>query len=180
MRLLLALTLARMDEYETAREILHYLLELRTHDAKGVQLLDFVEKNLRSVAHGSRAGGACIAAAAASTEVLLERLKDIEGSVGVFAFNEDGALLGASKDQNNTFTFPEGDEAVRSMLQTCHNDVSRIGIGEFRSCLICGEGWQTIVRSFDNVEIVGFFEAYPHGEALEHEIDDVVCESALA
>lgn len=175
---LLAFTLARLDEYETAREILHYLLDLRPHDSKGIQLLDFIEINLRQQTRSGPASAAAVANA--DINIVVERISEIEGNVGIFAFNEGGALLGRSEGKNSTFIFPESDDAIRSMLTTCHNDVSRIGIGEFRSCLLCGEGWQAIVRSFNDFEIVAFFENYPHGEELEHEIDEVVQESALA
>ncbi len=69
--------------------------------------------------------------------------------------------------------------AIRAMIRTCRFDASRIGIGDLRSCMIYGEGWQVIIRAFESMQVAGFFKSYPHGEALEHEIDVIVREAQV-
>ena len=66
------------------------------------------------------------------------------------------------------------------MIRACHVDVQRIGLGNFRSCFVSGNASQVIVRCYDNLQIAAFFEGYPHGEALEDELDAIVQQSAVA
>ncbi len=179
--LLLGLTLARAGEYAAARDVTNLILEIEPDDIKASQLLDYVEQSLR------RASSAPAAiqteervVSDVDTDVLLERLQDIEGVVGLYLFDSEGNLATTFAKENQTFAFSDSHSPMDAMLKTCHLDVSRIGLGSFRSCLICGEGWQTIVRSFESVQVIGFFEQYPHGEALEQEIDDIVRASAVA
>ena len=109
----------------------------------------------------------------------VENLREIEGVVGLFLFDQEGNMLDRFVEENDVFSFEESDDPLRAMIRTCRSDASRIGIGDLRSCMIYGEGWQVIIRAFENMQVAGFFKSYPHGEALEQEIDVIVREAQL-
>lgn len=178
--LLLGLMLARTGNFPEARDLIEYLLELQPHDPRAEQLLGHIRHCLRQPAeraaeplqdHGP------LEKITPTIQAAMENLREIEGVVGLFLFDLDGRLLDRFTDENDVFSFTESDDPLRAMIRTCRFDAARIGIGELRSCMIYGEGWQVIIRSFESMQIAGFFKSYPHGEALEQEIDVIVREA---
>ncbi len=183
--LLLGLMLARTRDLELAQEIAHALLDAYPNDPKGIQLLGNIERALRE---DSRAGPDLAAPArpaddetaedaATIAESVIEQTQDIDGASGVFVFDAGCEFLNKAILAEDEFEFGSSNEAAQSMLRTCAKGASRIGIGDFESCRICGEGWQVLIRQSDQVGIVGFFDGYPHGEALEQEVDGVLQEA---
>ena len=175
--LLLALMLARTGDRKWAQKVAQFLLEVYPDDPKGTQLLGHIEQSLRQGTADS--GDDSFEGLAASINAAMDNLREIEGAVGLFLFDQDGNMLDCFSEENDVFSFSERDEPLRAMIKTCRFDASRIGIGDLRSCMIYGEGWQVIIRSFDSMQIAGFFKSYPHGEALEQEIDVIVREAQM-
>lgn len=178
--LLLALMLARTGNFQAAHDLTEYLLEVHPNDAKGRQLLGHIRHCLRQPSeqaavplkdHGP------LERITPNTQAAMENLREIEGVVGLFLFDKEGNMLDRFVEDNDVFSFSEDDDPLRAMIKTCRFDASRIGIGDLRSCMIYGEGWQVIIRAFETMQVAGFFKSYPHGEALEQEIDVIVGEA---
>ena len=181
--LLLSLMLARTGSFQGAHDLIEYMLEVHPGDPKGSQLLGHVNHCLRQPAERAVAplqDHAPLENITPNLQTAMENLREIEGVVALFLLDQDGNLLDRFVEENDVFNFEDGDDPLRAMVRTCRFDASRIGIGELRSCMIYGEGWQVIIRAFENMQVAGFFKSYPHGEALEQEIDVIVREAQEA
>lgn len=178
--LLLSLMLARTQNLAAAQDLTAYLLEVHPGDPKGKQLLAHIQHCLRQPAERAAKplqDHAPLETLTPNLQTAMENLREIEGVVALFLLDQEGKILDRFVENNDVFSFDDGDESLRAMVKTCRFDASRIGIGELRSCMIYGEGWQVIVRAFENMQVAGFFKSYPHGEALEQEIDVIVREA---
>lgn len=180
--LLLSLMLARTGNFQAAQDLTEYLLEVHAGDPRAGQLLHHIRHCLRQPAdqaaeplkdHGP------LESITPNIQAAMENLREIEGVVGLFLFDQEGNMLERFVEENDVFSFDERDDPIRAMIRTCRFDASRIGIGDLRSCMIYGEGWQVIIRAFESMQVAGFFKSYPHGEALEHEIDVIVREAQV-
>ena len=159
------------------------MLEVHPGDPKGTQLLGHIRHCLRQPAE--RATGPLkdhvpLESITPNLQSAMENLREIEGVVALFLLDQEGNMLDRFVEENDVFSFEDGDDPLRAMVRTCRFDASRIGIGELRSCMIYGEGWQVIIRAFESMQVAGFFKSYPHGEALEQEIDVIVREAQEA
>ncbi len=181
--LLLSLMLARTGNFQAAHELTEYLLELAPQDPKATQLLGHIRHCLRQPSEHAPEqlkDHRQLESITPNLQAAMENLREIEGVVGLFLLDQEGNMLDRFVEENDVFDFDESDDPLRAMIRTCRSDASRIGIGDLRSCMIYGEGWQVIIRAFESMQVAGFFKSYPHGEALEHEIDAIVREAQLA
>ena len=180
--LLLAISLARVDEYDIARDLVERILHLWPNDARALKLIRHIDQ-ARDVgpedASDREFETAGDGAPVDELDALLANLGEIEGEVGAFIFDLEGTLLRSCVHESDNFTLSSMQDTIESMIRACHVDVSRIGIGQFQSCFICGVDWQILVRSFDTFDMVAFFER-SHGEELENEIAELVQNSDAA
>lgn len=179
--LLLAISLARVEEYGVALEIAGRIIELWPEDPRASQLVRHVEQVRDSSPDGpfENEFNDVVDSPTNQFDTLLDQLRRVEGQSGAFIIDAEGAVIRSSAQESDNFTLSEAQGPIESMIRACHVEVSRIGIGQFQSCLICGIDWQVLVRSFDLFDLVVFCEG-SHGEELDNEISDLVENSAIA
>ncbi|HLU48307.1 MAG TPA: hypothetical protein VK116_09490 [Planctomycetota bacterium] len=174
--LLLTITLARLGAFDEALAIVTEALRLQPNDHRARQLDQQIRRSLQARDPARRlASTRDDGQGSESEDSVLARLLSLSGAVGAFEFDKRGRIVGQKvRDTARLFDFSVPDEVLERMAAACALDTKRIGLGEFRSCSLSGEGWYLEYHSGLERPVLVFFEGEISGERADAQIESVL------
>ena len=178
--ILLAITLTRLRSFEDALAIIDEVLQVAPEDQRALGLKGRVERVLGEqpsgdLPIGDRTGRQAAASRpSGAAREILERIMKIPGAVGTHHFGAGSKLLDSSVRENQVFNFDVSKDVFESMAAACQFDTHRIGLGEFHSCSLSGEGWSVDYHTTAAGPVLAFFESSFTGENVRNEMESAI------
>ena len=166
---MLAMTLLRLGSYDDALNIVNEALLVAPSDQRASQLQLRIKRALGEQTATAADGRAVEDGEAGDGTELLERVLAIPGAVGAYRLG-NGKIVRSSVFHNESFDFSVPAEVFESMAAACRLDAQRIGLGDFVSCSLSGEGWTVDYRNAEEGSVLAFFESDVTGEQLDEEV----------
>ncbi len=98
---------------------------------------------------------------------ITEQIIALEDVLGFFIFDQHGRTITSKVVENKHFTLDSGEQASWKIVSSSRFGAAQIGVGELRSCVLCGTDWDIVIKAVQQLNVVVFVDGHNGQEVLD-------------